>query len=1472
MTKQSLLLLALLYVLALPFKAEPMCHFRHYSTDDGLPQYTIMDIIQDKKGYLWFATWDGLSKFDGYNFKNYKSQPTDKYYIASNRIQRLYHDKYGRIWFQSYEGGIHCFNPTTEKFWGPRLSHPDINYSISDISIKPSGKVWLLTKNNGCILVEDSLFATRTFNIENNSLKSRTVNDVFEDNNQGSWILTDNGIEYVSADNKTKSYFTETIKESNNNKQSFFSGLDLGEELWFGSQNGRIWRFTKKTAKNNLLQFQFASEITSMLRGSDNEVLVFSKTEGFALFNLKTNDVKYINSSRFPQLTSNRIVPILTDGNGNIWFETDELGIYRFNLTTHFLKKYNAASNDPANLTFPPMSKVVEDINGRLWIQPKGGGFSLYNNQTDALDPFFNEPSANNWRFSNIIHSVYSDTQGNLWMCTRSHGLEKIVFDKNYFETMSISTRKIPDNANDVRAVFEDKDKHLWVATKDRRLTIYDHKRNKLGEMSAEGKISQSNALLPANVYCITQDKEGNMWLGTKGGGLILFRKTNQRLTFSPEYYKNDVSDIYSLSDNSIYSIFQDSQANIWLGTYGGGINLVEKKQGKIRFINHRNHLKNYPVDPAFRVRYITETKKGNLCVGTTNGMVMFSSKFNLPENIKFHMYTVTPGNPKSLSNNDIHGICISQNEDIYIATFGGGINKASQFDKYGFPTTFKAYTTLNGLPSDVTLALVEDTHGKIWVSTENSLTKFDPQLEVFETFDEIRRLMTIDNFSEASNLRLHNNHIVFGYSGGLITFSPERINNSDFKPYIAFSNFQLFNKNVPIDEDSPLKVIIDDIQQLVLTHKQKFFSLEYAALDFVDPENILYAYKLEGFDKDWNYVQKQRIANYTNLPKGEYIFKVKSTNSEGVWVENERQLNIQVLPSFWETGIAYFIYILLFVALIYSLVRILLVIYGLKENVELEKKISEMKLRFFTDISHEIRTPLTMITAPVDYMLNDPKTPENMKSQLKMISQNTNRMLRLVNQILDFRRIQFLHLKVQEIELASIAEEICDSFMDIAHGQKIRFSFSDNSGNAKIWADPDCIEKILMNLLSNAFKYTPSGKAISVIINNDDNTVSMTVSDEGTGISKEKQKRLFTRFASFNEDKSKPSTGIGLNVVRDLAEKHGAKIEVDSDEGKGSVFTILFQKGHAHFGNDVEIIAAEHTKATAPFSEKNADQISGIDELNPLKQQKQSVLIVEDDPDLRAFIRTILEEDYLTIEAEDGVYGMEKALQYCPDFIVSDIMMPRRDGVELLQLIRKDINTSHIPVILLTAKTTLDSKLEGLAYGADDYITKPFSVTYFKARVANLLQQRSHLQEVFRNSLTPSSAAPKEYEPQPFIIASQDEIMMTKIMELIEKNMENSDFSVEEMGQYVGMSRSVFFKKLKSLTGLSPVEFVRDIKMKRAAQLLESGQLMIKEVSFMVGISDTRYFSKCFKAKYGMIPLEYKNKMVEKNNSATEE
>jgi signal transduction histidine kinase/DNA-binding response OmpR family regulator/ligand-binding sensor domain-containing protein len=1430
------------------------CFLEHYSAEDGLPQSTVMDIVQDRKGFMWFATWDGISRFDGYTFHNYKVRPGDTYTMNSNRIEQLAEDRYGNIWMRSYDGGAHCFDPRTGGFRGVQSMEgaADDEAQVREIRAMPSGRVWLLTENEGCMCVVDSSFRVEQYTVQSGRLKSNRIHTVFEDREENSWILTDKGLYLVRrGEAEAKSFGFDYRTERT--ERAFYTALERGSSLWFGAGGGWVWKYKKSSETFDRMKTPASSAITGFRMLGEEDVSMATATDGLLIYRGMEKRFEVYRAEDGGTLKSNAVRLLSFDRHRHLWFTTDELGIYKLNVDEGKIDYFWVEPEDVNVVTAPALPLVIEDVHGQVWVHPRGGGFSIYDAKTDRLLPFYNDSREGDWRFSNILHVAYSDRQGNLWLSTRSDGLEKVLFGSNDFRKRAINPAVKSSTANFVRALLQDNEGRIWVATKSCHLIVYDAHFNRLGAFGDDGSIRR-NQTMSGMVYSMMQDHTGTIWIGTRHDGLLQVRKSGEN--YRVERFRQS-SDPYSLSEDAIYSIYEDSKQNIWIGTYGGGLNLVRTTaEGKTVFINHRNELTSYPIRTGHRVRCITENRFGNICVGTTAGLVLFASDFDTPATIGYRYYTRIPGDRESLTHNDIYGICPTTDGEMFIATFGGGLNKVTAFDEAGFPLRFKAYTTKDGLPSDVCMAIVEDAAGKLWVSVEATLSKFDPQKEAFETFSEVKRLMSQQHFSEATAARLQNNDLLFGFSDGVLTFAPEEVDTGDFSPYIALTDFRIFNRPVPIGEKrSPLAQDIDYAGRVVLAHHQNFFSIVFTALDFVLPDHILYAYQLEGFDKDWVYAQKQRIANYTNIPKGKYVFRVKSTNHEGIWMNNERQLILQILPSFWETAGAFALYAVLALGLLFLIVYLSVVFYRLRSHVKMEKRMSEMKLSFFTDISHEIRTPLTMITAPIDYLMTEATTPEKVRKQLSLVAQNTNRLLRLVNQILDFRKVQHFKLMVQEVDLGETVASFCRNFDELAQEHRIDFRYINQAVGERVWVDLDCLEKIVINLLSNAFKYTPDQRSILVTVKGTDKLLQVEVADKGRGIPKDLQHNLFTRFVSFNEDKSKPSTGIGLFIVKELIDKHGGKITVESIAGEGSTFTVGFQRGLHHFGKEVAFVRPKAVTEETPLAPPG-ETVAEPEE----KREQQRILVVEDDEDLRTFICTTLEEDYTVLEAENGREAWETAQTTLPDFVVSDIMMPEMDGIELLQRLKEDFRTSHIPVILLTAKTTIESKLEGLTCGADDYITKPFNMPYFKARIQNLFEQRKRLQEAYRRQWTevdPSASATKGAALP--VLPTQDERLLEKAVRTVEAHIDDGNFMVDDLVSALGMSRSVFFNKLKSITGLSPVEFIRDLRIKRAAELLTTGHYLVKEVAYMVGISDTKYFGKCFKAKFGMTPQEYK-------------
>lgn len=1465
--------------------AQILSNFHHYSGDDGLSENTVTSMLQDKNGFMWFGTWDGLNKFDGYRFKTYKSRPGDSAGLVSNRVTEIQEDAYGFIWIMTYDGLVHRFNPRTENFSIiPRFDNQYGGGFKSQIKkivmLKDKTEVWMLSDNDGCFCATinstDYSISLSKYSKETDHLPSNEVNDVYLDTNGNHWILTNNGLTYISSTEGTSNILLSDLTEDKY-LRPIFSVQETDDELFFGSSEGRVWRYNKENASFTLMQLPAQSDIVSIERIRADKLFFLSSSSGFFVYNMKTKDIQAYNQSTDPQLHCQDFISSYVDRMGEVWIEPNCDGVAHFDPKTQKVSFFKMNIDKTSPYTLLPNYFIFEDVNNRLWVHPRGGGFSYYDREKKELSYFYNKPGSHTRRFSNLMHSAYSDRQGNLWMCTYSSELEKVSF----IHEKSLKIKPEPDvdafSVNEVREIFEDDERFLWIATKDGTLHIFDSKRKKLGILTRSGKIASSGDKFDGMVYTIFQDKNKNIWLGTKGKGLFKVKKTRTGASFECTFEKNyqvDHNNIYSLSNNNVYSICEDSLGRLWITTYDGGINVLTTLNGQDVFYNSRNYFRNYPANDCQRARYITIDQFGNGWIGTTDGLLVFDSKKENLENTQFIRYNRSSGEKTSLGGNDVHYILCSKNFT-YIAVFGGGLSIVPAQEAIE-NLKFETYTTLNGLTNDVVLSLIEDNDGNIWMGMKTSICKYNPQSKAFENFDETSGFFS-SYFSEAAVWKSYTGELMFGSNDGFYLFYPQNMKKSNFIPSIVFSNFQLFGKDVYVkDQNSPLRVDINDAEIITLSHKQNVFGIEFAALDFRKPENIQYAYRLIGFDEDWNYSHNNRHATYTNLPHGTYTFQVRSTNGEGVWVDNLRSITIVIKPSFWETSWAILLYVVIGLLLFTLAVYILSSFYRLKNKISVEQKMTNLKLRFFTDISHELRTPLTLIAAPVEHILEKEDVNDIVRTHLLTVQKNTARMLRLINQILDFRKIQNKKMKlhIEEILIGSFVKSVCDNFVQIAEEHAIDFSVQDNTEGATIWADKDKVEKIVFNILSNAFKFTLKGKSIHVVMTKNENDISIVVKDQGQGMSKDKLKNLFERFSSSDNSIAsfQPGTGIGLSLSKELIDMHHATIGVESEIGTGTTFTLKFLLGVSHYNdNNVDYLVKDsENNDFVTHAEAHSDLVIN-DETDPSMYEDETessglptLLIIEDNAEVRTFLKMILHKKYHILEADNGKSGLELAMQEIPDFIISDLMMPEMDGMEVTEKLKSNINTSHIPIILLTAKSDKDSQLEGLKYGADDYITKPFSASHLEIRIENILKQRQNWQQAFlgqQQAQDTSSSSYMEISPEIPKINKFDQDFIEKVMATMESNIDNVDFKVDDLVSEMGMGRTVFFKKLKSITGLAPIEFIREIRIKRAAQLIESGQYTISQVTYMVGMNDPRYMSRCFKQKFGMTPSEYKDK-----------
>ncbi|MFL9829308.1 two-component regulator propeller domain-containing protein [Flavobacterium sp. ST-87] len=1438
------ILLTLLYLIIENCLAQPVGVLKHFSHDVKLSQSNILEIQQDSKGFIWLGTYNGLIRYDGNNFQNFEVVQKGRLNLASNRVSSFKFDKKGRIWIKSEKKEVYYFDTATLSYHFPleEKNNAFSKYFIVDYKVMPSGRVWLSSQNSSNLIVLEPNNEKRIILFNSSKLKGTRIQEIFEDAMGTTWFLTKYGICRLKKTEIHPEYMFFNMTGLSGKSYSINTVMELNDELWFGGTNGKLIRYSKTTSTFFDVQLRIDSNITKIKNVTAAKILIFTASLGIYYYDIKSGKSTIYNNKTVAGFPNGNINYMGITNERELWFDNSESGIYQFNLETKKVTHLHSDISDPTAAKVKRKTFFLTGADGTIWIQPNRESLSYWDQKQNKLLSISHCIKESIDEASDVMHATAFDNQGNLWFCSFRKGLDLIIFNNPVFSTLKSDLSKRKQN-NNVRALMEDKKKNLWVASRSQKITIFDSDKKKIGYLGSDGTLSENSPGWGADIYAIFQDNSSRIWVGTRGNGLFCLIPTEKPFKFKVLHYTYNELNPFSISANDIYKIFQSASGKIYLATWGGGVNLVQETNQGIRFINYRNIWKNYPIKIADRVRSIVEDKYQHLFFVSSYNLFSFTEQNKISDKLEFKEFP-------QVSGNDILDILVTSDNKLLLGTNGKGIQVADLNRKREL--NFQNFATENAnFPMDEVIGMQEDKSGKIWLMGDNQIVRFDIKKNTAETFPKIKALIENEIFSEATKCRLANGQIVLGYSDGAIYFNPAHIPSFDFKPYLAITGFAVNNKELyEINPKNPKNP--DLLKKVVLEHDQNFLRIQFAALDYIKNENVVYQYKLEGVDKEWNYIKGGQSINYTNLGRGKYTLLLSSTNSHNLWVNNQREIEITIRPSMWWTNFAFVCYFLIAIGLFILIRRIFLTIIKLRNDVQIEQELSELKLRFFTDISHEIRTPLTMITAPLEKMLSDKTISDSVKIQLQGIERNSNRLLNLVNQILDLRRIQNKRLEVSEINVVDFVSNVCENFREMSLQQKIRLELKIKASDLKVWADSDSLDKILVNLISNAFKYCHKNDVIKVIIGETDKHIFIKVKDNGPGISPVLQKRLFRRFSNYNENPNNPSTGIGLSIVKDLADKHKATILVDSEPNKGSCFQLYFLKGYEHFNHEADLVFQQTDKGSSEAAKSENKNILPVSvEMN---KNKPSGLIVEDDPELRAFIVSVLESDYSIHIAENGIQGHLKATTLNPDFIISDVMMPQMDGIEMLKLIRNNIATSHIPVILLSAKSSVESKLEGMEYGADEYLTKPFELSYLKARVKNILEQRKRLQ--FLYSTGNITEIPIEKTLQ---ISNQDHKFMFQVIKLVKDNISKTDFSVEELGKLMCMSRASFFNKLKDLTGVSPVVFIRDIRLNEAAEMLKKEDMLIKEICFEVGFNDLKYFGKCFKSKFNYTPAEYR-------------
>jgi len=1333
----------------------------------------------------------------------------------------------------------------------------------SIFSLKQKGVTWVVLNDGSCLRFHDNdildydYLPMRPDGISRTESR-RTVYDIYLDSRGREWILTDNGV-MIYGRQQLSNY-------------PFLRIHELDGRIFLVTQDGYLAEYGDDGALH-FLDFPIMVKRIYSSHSLENGVLAIGTDAGLLLYNVGTSGFQIFSSTDDCRPLST-VQYVYRDARRRLWLFTKDKGLYRLDAERKHLKWYSSPVEVVGKNEEGALHLIFEDAAGELWMKPREGSLSWYDEEADCLRDYTEVLVEGNNDCIGRYDGYFIDRQKNLWVASETTLFQFTFRQRQFHHTPTHCGRE-------VRMVYNENGQRFWYGDKDGRLFFRNGAEGRVYTVTPTGDFSENPVrFTDSGVYCFLKDGNGNYWVGTRGAGLYRLRPVAGG-KFAVDHYTHGTS-TFTLSDNNVYALYEDEFSHLWVGTYGGGLNLVDRKAGDARFINKGNKLQNYPAYGYLDVRCITGTGKGELLVGTTDGLITFTSVFSRPAEIIFYKQEKRFGDAASLPGNDIMQIIYTpETGRIFACAYGLGVSELVSDNILSDSLRFKTYLNRENPSGDVVISAARDHRGRLWTVAESSVSCFLPDQHRFIYFDK-NDFDREYKFSEAKPALFADGEIRFGTVDGYVAFDTDSLQKDLYSPELIFTG---------INWSGDLKsTLVNDLDTLVLPSHRRSVGISFAALDYRPSHLLRYAYKLDDVDEEWTQTDKP-VVNYVNLPHGSYRLRIRSTNHDGQWCDNMRTLTMIVEPTFWETPFAWCVYVSFFLLLVFLAVSIYTYIYKLRHRMDMEQKMAGVKLRFFTDVSHELRTPLTLISGPLGEVLSQEPLSKQARSHLELAQKNTSRMLELVNQILDFRKIQNGHVRLTlaKTDVVLLLRRVMSYYDDLAHQRAIHYTLEGAPASLELWLDTDKFEKIIFNLLSNAFKYTDSGKSIHVILETSEDALQVKIVDEGRGIEASRLGHIFDRFVSVSDgNEMQPSSGIGLSLVKELVQLHHAAIRVESEVGKGSCFTLLFSRHRETYEQDpsVDFIERADGQSNAPAgdvalsesAEKNGT-VSDSESEEKSVPRRITILVVEDNEELRRFIVSILGESYRVREAENGRKGLEIVKREDIDFILTDVMMPVMDGMEMVRLIKGDPLICHIPIVVLTAKTSLDDRIEGLENGIDDYLVKPFSSSYLKSRVDNLIRQRQMLQQAFMASCLPDSrlASSTDASLSPSIelqmpqVVDYDREFIGRVMDFFERNMSNVDLAVEDFADALNMSRTSFYRKVKAVIGLSPVDFIRQIRIKRAVQLINAGEESLSQIAYKVGFSDPKYFSKCFKRDMGMPPLEYKQKVLQSRKADAE-
>lgn len=1384
--------------------------------------------------------------------------------LSHNQVNAVLKDSKGFIWFATLSG-LNRYDGQVIKVFkhNPRDTSSIVDDFITNIYELPGHKLYLETRSGPNIYdPETESFIRNTASwFKSIGIDSKGIREVLKDKAGDFWFNAQgNGIYKYEVSSAS----TKHLKLQKNNDKSLSESpvsaiqSDPAGSIWIIQRDKTIAQLDRKTAalKQRILTFKTAnpSEIQDFKLFADEDgdlwIYTLNNQRGITYFNPKTGQHRQIDKAP-GALNSNLISGILQDPHGQIWIGTDHGGVNVLNKKTFKVSYLVHKEDDPKSIGQNSITYLYKDISGIIWVGTFKKGLSFYHEKILKFPLFRHQGTNPDGLGYDDVNRFAEDGQGNLWIGTNGGGL-------------------------------------FYFNRKTKQFKRYQHQHN------------HPNSLSNDIIVSLFVDQHKLLWIGTYFGGLDSF----DGKTF--KHYRHEPGNPSSLSDDRVWDILEDRKGNLWVATLSGGLNLLDRSTGK--FSQFRAGAKN-SIHSDF-LSCLIEDKKGNLWIGSSDGIDQLT-----PDG-KFVHYKHEDNHANSLINNIVYDLMEDSYGFIWAATRDG----LSRFDPAN--KEFRNFDTKDGLGEKATLKIVEDNQRNLWVSTANGL--FNVIVKpiangnfsyAFHKYDEHDGLQG-SAFNANAGYKTSTGDLAFGGANGFNLFQPERIKNDLNKPVIVFTDLQLENKSVGIGEPVDGRILLNKslafTEGITLKHNQNGFAIEFAALNYFNPHKIRYRYKLEGFDEHWQEPQgNSRRATYTNIDPGTYTFKVMSTDASGNWVSNEADLKIVIRPPFWSTWIAYLLYALAIGGgLLWIRHRGITRLnreFLLKQERQQASRMHEldlMKIKFLTNVSHEFRTPLSLIITPLEKLIGQNVIPK--KQELQLMHRNGKRLLNLVNQLLDFRKmeVQELRLHPKPGEVISFIKDLCLSFNDLAEQRHINFSFHTEAQTLMVAFDHDKVERIVFNLLSNAFKFTPEGGKVWVTLEigeqkGNHTTLLLKVSDTGIGMEADKTARIFERFFQNDMPDSivNQGTGIGLSITKEFVKLHRGNIHVNSVLNEGSEFCISLILAH-NFANSAEekcqdfsetnpVAAAENPKSIPQDPHAKPEHQYGVignsnDEpegewtdsidtkvaLNtsdvPIesfswKSKKQVLILVEDNEDFRFYLKDNLSEFYQIVEASNGKEGWQKILSSHPDLIVSDVTMPEMNGTELCKKIKSDKRTAHLPVILLTAVSNEDQQLLGLETGANDYMTKPFNFEILLSKIRNILKQQALAKKTYQKQV--------EFKPAESEVESLDDKFMRQLGLHLEKNLSNSAYSVDQLSSDLNMSRVGLYKKILPLTGKSPIEYIRSYRLHKSKALLLKSQLSIAEIAYEVGFSNPKHFSRYFKQEFDILPSAYSNQKNEETS-----